>query len=106
MEKRQKRTRHVTPDTLDDIPQNSRQRRNSTSSAESSAFKKMTEIMSNLLQSTQNRSGGEITKGEVVPFFDPEDKQLNAKAWCAKVDKLAQVFHWNKDQTIYFAISK
>lgn len=106
MEKRQKRTRQITPDTLDDEPQSNRQRRNSTSSAESSAFEKMTEIMSKLVETTQNRSRGEVTKGEVVPFFDPEDKQQSAEAWCAKVDELAQVFHWNEDQTIYFALSK
>lgn len=106
MEARKKRTRQETPSPLDDEPPSSRSRCDSNSNNETSAFEKMTEIMSSLFITTQNRSRGEVTKGEVVPFFNPEERQQTAEAWCSKVDELAQVFHWDEDQTIYFALSK
>lgn len=39
---------------------------------------------------------------KVVPFFNREEKQQSAQAWCSKVD----VFHWNDNQTMYFAFPK
>lgn len=97
--------RQVSSDMADERPQPSRARRSSSSSATQS-IERLTEIMADFIKSTDNRSKGLMTKGEVVPSFDPDDKEHHSLSWCNKVDELREVFGWSEEATIYFALSK
>lgn len=47
-----------------------------------------------------------VVKGNVIPVFNPEDKNQNIEDWCAKVDEIRQMFHWSDEVTIFNALPK
>ncbi|KAJ3667042.1 hypothetical protein Zmor_002452 [Zophobas morio] len=71
-----------------------------------SSIDRLTEVMTTFIQQAGNRRPSYLTKGEVVPYFNPDDREQNAESWCNKVDELSEIFKWPEDATIYYALSK
>lgn len=99
--------RQISPDTPDEtMPQTSRVCRSNSASSNDTAIERLTEVMASFIKSTDSRPKSVISKGEVVPIFDPEDRDQTSVNWCNKVDELREVFNWSEEATIYFALSK
>lgn len=47
-----------------------------------------------------------MTRGDVVPPFNPKDVNQDINAWCVKVDESRNMFGWSEEITIFNAISK
>lgn len=74
---------------------------------------RLADIMANFIQTqntVQNRNTSaaklDTGKSDVVPAFNPEDREQSSTLWLNKVDELRQIFHWSEEATIYFALSK
>lgn len=76
----------------------------------SNSLDRLAEIMANFIQ---NQNTVQISapkmgtaKGDVVPEFNPEDREQSSERWLIKVDELRHIFHWSEEATMYFALSK
>lgn len=70
------------------------------------SVERLAQMMSDILQSSQNAVKLGTAKGDVIPEFNPEDREQNAERWLNKVDELRQIFNWSEEATMYFALSK
>lgn len=84
----------------------SRQASVSSGSAETGAIEKLTEVMTEFMKASTSRGASMTARGEVIPVFDPENREQDIESWCRKVDELREIFKWSEDATIYFAVSK
>ncbi|KAK4872980.1 hypothetical protein RN001_015009 [Aquatica leii] len=97
-----KRARDATPsDEGNDISTNARQ-----SSEQTDALTRLTEVMSDILKNSGSRRESNTVRGDVIPIFDPEDRNQEITAWCQKVDELKLIFGWSEEATIYFALGR
>lgn len=94
--------------TRGESPINARRVRGSTDGSDQtvSSIDRLTEVMADFLERSNNRPTAFATKEEVVPPFNPEDRDQSAEAWCRKVDELRGIFRWTEDATIYYALAK
>lgn len=69
---------------------------------------RLTAVMTNSLERDveRERPSSFIVRGDVIPEFNPENKNLMVTAWCNKVDELRDIYKWSEEITIYFAMSK
>lgn len=81
------------------------QRRASTSS---SSVEQLANVMRDVFASLENNrpSTSSISRGDAIPYFDPEDSFQEINIWCNKIEELRDVFHWSEDAMIYHALSK
>lgn len=84
----------------------SRQPSVSSGSVETGAIEKLTEVMAEFLKASTSKGVTVTAKGDVIPVFDPENREQDIESWCRKVDELRGIFNWSEDATIYFALSK
>lgn len=61
---------------------------------------RLADIMSNLLETKNKTPIFGTAKGEVVPTFNPEDKEQNSEVWLNKIEELRQIFNWSEQATI------
>lgn len=81
-----------------------RRRRRSDSTVQS--LDRFTEAMTRFLESTTNRQPSMPFRGDTVPIFNPSDRNQSAEVWCKKIDELRELYRWDEDTTIYYALSK
>ncbi|KAJ8909934.1 hypothetical protein NQ315_005653 [Exocentrus adspersus] len=104
-----KRQLTIRPNSPSGSSERSPSRQRSRSSAEAGdPMDRLTEALNNFFQHSvqQNHSNVTTGRGDVVPDFNPEDKEQTAIAWCQKVDELREIYGWSEEATIYFATSK
>lgn len=46
------------------------------------------------------------SQNNVLPTFDPEDRQQSIIKWCERIDELKRLYNWSEEATAYSAISK
>lgn len=86
--------------------ENGRHRRSRHSSHSTvSPIDRLTDVMTALLKTTKGEST-KTARGEMIPWFDPEDREQNAEMWCGKVDEVREIFRWTEETTIYYALSR
>ena len=92
----------------DDRSTSPRRSRTSSSTTNESSIDRLTDVMTNFLEATlhRDRTSSSVVRGDVVPTFDPEDKDQTVLSWCNKIDELREIHSWSEDATIYFAMSK
>lgn len=79
-------------------------RRGSKSSGQT--LEKFTEAIMRVLENSTSRSSSQTLRGDIVPVFNPDDRNQSAEKWCQKVSELRELYSWNEDSTIYFALAK
>ncbi|KAJ8974494.1 hypothetical protein NQ317_006542 [Molorchus minor] len=97
-------------DQLSVEPSTSRQRSNVSESLTSesnsnNSIERLTAVMATLLENRE-RTSLPTGKGDVIPEFDPDNKNQTVLLWCQKVDELREIYRWTEETTIYFATSK
>lgn len=75
----------------------SRQISVSSSSVETTAIEKLTEVMNEFMKASTSRCVNMTAKGGVIPVFDPENREQDIESWCRKVDELREIFKWSED---------
>lgn len=65
-----------------------------------------TEVMKRFMETSMNRPAVTTFRGDAVPAFDPSDRNQSAVMWCGKIDELRQLYRWDEDTTIYYALGK
>lgn len=85
----------------------------STLASNSSEISELAGVVKNLikvveLQATVDRSKARALapRDNVVPIFDPEDRNQNIEQWCQRIDELKHLYNWNDESTVYNATSK
>ncbi|XP_015124675.1 uncharacterized protein LOC107046553 [Diachasma alloeum] len=69
-----------------------------------SDIEKLTGALSNQIQLSPMMTEGEDDLNEkILPEFDPESKRLSVDDWLNKVNRCAEVRHWNNWQKLYLA---
>lgn len=69
-------------------------------------MERFTQAITRLWENSVSRQPLQSFRGETVPVFDPEDRNQTAEKWCKKIDELQQLYQWNEESTIYFALPK
>lgn len=77
-----------------------------SSASGTDSVERLAGIMETLLQTSNVTAKVGMAKGDVVPAFNPEDREQSSERWLNKVDELREIFHWSEEATIYFALSK
>lgn len=67
---------------------------------------RLADIMASFIENTNVRSRMDTAKGDVVPEFNPEDREQSSERWLRKVDELRLIFQWSEEATIYLALGK
>lgn len=105
-QKRKQSTERPIEPTLSLVPDVTPSGSRSASISNNDSVDRLAEIMTNIIQTSSRSANVGSAKGEVVPVFNPEDREQNSERWLRKVDELRQVFQWTEQATIYFALSK
>lgn len=69
------------------------------------SIERLTTVMAALIEQRE-RSSVPTVKGDVIPDFNPDNKNQTILQWCQKVDELREIYKWNEEATIYFATTK
>lgn len=83
-----------------------RKRSTTRTNSQDTSVQQLTEALMSLVAHTSTKTVKTTIRGEVVPTFDPENREQNADKWCHHVDELREIFHWSEEATIYYALSK
>lgn len=66
-------------------------------------FRKFLDVMSNMKPSSDSDKFPVLN---VVPEFDPINKEQTVETWIHKVDECAQIYGWNDRQIVHYAMPK
>lgn len=69
-------------------------------------IERLADIMSTMLQTRERPTNLGLAKGDVVPVFNPEDREQSSELWLNKIEELREIFQWTEEATIYYALSK
>lgn len=101
---RRKRALPVAENSCLDEPSTSRR---SSSRTSDDSIDKFTAVMTELLKrSSEQGPVSSTVRGDVVPTFDPENRNLTVTSWCQKLDELREIYNWSEEATIYYAMNK
>ncbi|CAH1993892.1 unnamed protein product [Acanthoscelides obtectus] len=76
----------------------------STQNNEAGMLDKLSSVMANLVKVATKPTMS--AKGDVIPPFNPEDRDQSSEKWCHKIDELRDIYGWSEEATIHFALSK
>lgn len=62
--------------------------------------------LSSLIQSLTQNNGRMTYDKNILPVFDPAQKNQRIESWIAKVNECAQIYKWTDEQTRHFALPK
>lgn len=104
-QKRRRVSVELSQDLVQESAGNSSNGSTTSGTNSNDSVERLANLMASFIQNTNSASVGSA-RADVVPEFDPENREQSSETWITKVDELRQIFNWSENTTIYFALSK